>query len=101
RYGQIAFIGGGFSDGIHNILEAAVYGMPVLFGPNYYKFNEADLMISKGAAFSIKNENELFIELKSLLNDPEKLNSVSEKAAAFVKNSAGASDLVVSKIIYT
>jgi 3-deoxy-D-manno-octulosonic-acid transferase len=98
RYGKIAYVGGGFADGIHNILEAAVYGMPVFFGPNYFKFNEADLMISKGAAFSIKSENELHAGIKSFLEDKEKLNRVSEKAADFVKSSAGASELVVEKI---
>ena len=49
-YGDIAYVGGGFGVGIHNINEAAVYGMPVLFGPNYHKFKEAyDLIEAKGA----------------------------------------------------
>ena len=48
RYGQIAYIGGGFGAGIHNTLEAAVYGMPVLFGPRYHKFKEAKDLIAVG-----------------------------------------------------
>src|SRR5690606_33990431 len=59
QYGQIAYIGGGFGVGIHNTLEAAAFGLPVIFGPNYKRFLEAKMLISEKAAFSIKNEEEL------------------------------------------
>ena len=59
RYGDIAYIGGGFGKGIHNILEAATFGLPVLFGPNYAKFNEAVELIRLGGAVSITGMDEL------------------------------------------
>ncbi len=58
-YGQVAYIGGGFGAGIHNTLEAAAFGLPVIFGPKYDKFQEAKDMISLGVAKSINNQNEL------------------------------------------
>jgi len=58
QYGDIAYIGGGFGLGLHNTLEAAAFGLPVIFGPNYQKFNEAIDLIDHGAAFSIKNQEE-------------------------------------------
>ncbi|HQS06308.1 MAG TPA: 3-deoxy-D-manno-octulosonic acid transferase, partial [Daejeonella sp.] len=59
QYGDIAYIGGGFGVGIHNTLEAAAFGLPVIFGPNYQRFNEAVELITAGAAFSIKDQEEL------------------------------------------
>src|SRR6185369_10014533 len=61
KYADIAYIGGGFGKGIHNTLEAAVFGIPVLFGPNYKKFSEAKMLIANGGGKSVKN----FTELKS------------------------------------
>lgn len=66
RYGKIAYIGGGFGVGIHNTLEAAVYGIPVIFGPKYRKFKEAVSLIQEGGAFTIQNGNELNAILDSL-----------------------------------
>ncbi|MGL4332897.1 MAG: 3-deoxy-D-manno-octulosonic acid transferase, partial [Bacteroidales bacterium] len=62
RYGNVAYIGGGFGAGIHNILEAAVYGMPVIWGPNFAKFREAKGLIESGGGFSIADKDE-FTEL--------------------------------------
>ena len=59
RYGQVAYIGGGFGAGIHNTIEAAVYGMPVVFGPKYRHFREAKALINAGAGFSVKNYRQL------------------------------------------
>jgi 3-deoxy-D-manno-octulosonic-acid transferase len=59
HYGTIAYIGGGFGKGIHNTLEPAAYGLPIIFGPKYQKFEEAKQLIAYGGAFSIKNQAEL------------------------------------------
>jgi 3-deoxy-D-manno-octulosonic-acid transferase len=59
QYGDIAFIGGGFGAGIHNTLEAAAFGLPVIFGPNYDRFKEAKDLIAIGAGFSISDEASL------------------------------------------
>jgi 3-deoxy-D-manno-octulosonic-acid transferase len=99
RYGEIAYIGGGFGVGIHNILEAAVYGMPVIFGPNYRKFREAVEMIKMGAAFSVSNREELNTILDDLL-DPFSgtLAETSRIAEKFVISNCGATDYVVERI---
>lgn len=98
RYGSISIIGGGFGDGIHSILEAAVYGQPVLFGPKHCKFFEAQEMITNGTAFEFMDENQLYNQINLLYDNPEKLKTVAEKAKTFVYNSAGASNIVIEKI---
>ncbi|MEW6772829.1 MAG: glycosyltransferase N-terminal domain-containing protein [Bacteroidota bacterium] len=79
RYGYIAYIGGGFSDGIHNILEPAAYGLPVVFGKKYQKFYEATELIKNKGAFTISNENELLEKLYQLFND-EKIYFETQKS---------------------
>ncbi len=64
RYATIAYVGGGFETGLHNILEAAVFGIPVFFGPNYRKFNEAVELTSRGGAFSIHNSAEMLTKMQ-------------------------------------
>jgi 3-deoxy-D-manno-octulosonic-acid transferase len=98
RYGEIAYIGGGFGAGIHNILEAAVYGMPVIFGPNYKKFREAVEIIKSGAGFPIDNEEELTQILDELLNTPQTLAKTSAIARRFVDSNCGATEQVVKAI---
>ncbi|MFP5080321.1 3-deoxy-D-manno-octulosonic acid transferase [Pedobacter sp. JCM 36344] len=71
QYGNIAYIGGGFGVGIHNTLEAAAFGIPVIFGPNYQRFQEAKDLISIGGAKSISNNAELNNAFKSLTSTPE------------------------------
>ena len=75
RYGQIAYIGGGFGAGIHNTLEAAVYGMPVLFGPRYHKFKEAKDLIAVGGGFSITDDSSFRTKMDELLTDPTALET--------------------------
>jgi 3-deoxy-D-manno-octulosonic-acid transferase len=99
RYGKIAYVGGGFgTTGLHNVLEAAVYGMPVFFGPNYFRFNEAISLVDLKCAFPVKDENELFSKQKELVEDPEHLNAVAAKAKNFIRQSAGATQKVTQEI---
>lgn len=69
RYADIVYIGGGFDDGIHNTLEPATYSKPILFGPNYQKFMEANIMIENGGAFSIQSSSELYEKIKDLVQN--------------------------------
>lgn len=101
RYGKVAYIGGGFGAGIHNILEAAVYGMPVIFGPKYGKFREARNMIAQECAFSITNYNELESLLDTFATQPQQLAATGEKAGQFVVKNAGATDLIYDDIFDT
>lgn len=98
RYGEIAYIGGGFGVGIHNTLEAATYGMPVLFGSNYHKFQEAKDLVAEGAAFSINNYEELSFKFDNLLSDKEVLEKSSAAAAGYVQRNTGATELILKNI---
>src|SRR6202012_2394619 len=80
QYGNVAYIGGGFGAGIHNTLEAAAFGLPVIFGPNYLKFKEANDLIAMQAGFTIKDGTELQTIAGSLINDRQLRNTASEKA---------------------
>ncbi len=97
RYGKISYIGGGFGSGIHNILEAATFGMPVIFGPKYHKFREAiDLIKAKGA-FSISNESEFMNIVLKLSNEPQYLMQTSVIARNFVQTNLGATDIILKE----
>lgn len=93
-YGKIAYIGGGFGAGIHNTLEAATYGLPVIFGPNYHKFQEAKDLIELGAGFSIANAAELQAVFK-VLADPQKMTDVGVIAKRYVQQNAGATEIIM------
>ena len=98
NYGDVAYIGGGFGVGIHNTLEAAVWNMPVIFGPNNKKFQEAQGLLKSGGGFEI-NTNEDFSGLMgSLMNDETFLKQVGDKAGAFVAHLAGATDKVLASV---
>lgn len=98
RYGQVSYIGGGFGKGIHNTLEAATFGLPVLFGPNYQKFQEAKDLIDAGGAFSISTQQELNLKLDKLFLDPVALCTAQRTAADYVKNNIGATDKILGYI---
>jgi 3-deoxy-D-manno-octulosonic-acid transferase len=94
QYTDIAYIGGGFGVGIHNILEAACYAKPVIFGPNYQKFKEARDLIELGGAFSVKNSNELKDVLNSLLKNNEIIKAKNKVCFDYVKQNLGATDKI-------
>lgn len=95
RYGHVAYIGGGFGAGIHNTLEAAVYGIPVLFGPRFRKFREAVDLAGQGGAFPIKDAAELREVLDVLLGDPVIARTAGEKARNYVDSRLGATDCIL------
>lgn len=94
-YGTIAYVGGGFSGSLHNILEPAVFGLPVIFGPKFGRFPEAQLFIDSEIGFSISNSQELLSTVNHL-----KLNHelISEKSIRFVEQNKGASEKIVQKL---
>ena len=98
RYGTIAYIGGGFGAGIHNTLEAAVYGIPVLFGPRYQKFKEARDLIKVGGGFSVASKDEFMAKMDELLTYAEVLKAAGESAGQFVKGNAGATDGILKEL---
>lgn len=98
RYGQISYIGGGFGVGIHNTLEAAVYGIPVIFGPKYQKFKEAVSLIREGGAFSISNGEQLREVLNSLIETPAIAETAGQKALNYVDSQLGATEVIVKEL---
>ena len=98
RYGDMAYIGGGFGVGIHNTLEAAVYGIPVMFGPKYQKFQEAVQLIENGGAFCIHDGGELNSLLDRLFTDKPFLKETGDKAGYYVTSQAGATDKILGMI---
>ncbi len=97
RYATITYVGGGFGvDGLHNILEAAVYGKPVIFGPEYEKNFEAGELIDCSGAVSIENALELEKVVNSLLNNEEELLSRSAAAKNYVYKNAGATNKIIT-----
>lgn len=98
RYATIAYIGGGFGKGIHNILESTVFGVPVLFGPNYEKFREAIDLIDQQICFSINNSNQLSIYINHLLNDNKLYDNCSTGCSAYVENNSGATEQIMKYI---
>lgn len=98
RYGKIAYIGGGFGKGIHNILEAATFGLPVVFGPHFKKFREACDLVDRGAAFPVHNQLDLEEALTKLLSDSSFLDEASGISKAYVKNNRGATNIIVNQI---
>jgi 3-deoxy-D-manno-octulosonic-acid transferase len=98
HYATVTYVGGGFKSGIHNTLEAVVYGKPVLFGPKYHKFREARDLIEEGAAFSITSAEELKIKMDHLFNDPEQLSRAGNAAKDYVENNTGATQKIVQFI---
>jgi 3-deoxy-D-manno-octulosonic-acid transferase len=92
RYANVAYIGGGFGVGIHNTLEAAVYGIPVVFGPNYMKFREAKELIAVGGAFSISNYLLLEAQFDRLFKDKE----AGKIAGEYVKENTGATQMILN-----
>ncbi len=91
QYADVAFIGGGFgSEGVHNVLEAAVYGKPVVFGPVYKKYTEAKGLVECGAAYSVNGPLELDSVLNKLFNEPDLRNKTGIAAKDFVYANKGA-----------
>lgn len=96
QYATIAYIGGGFGTGIHNILEAATFGKPVIFGPNYHKFQEAVDLVNLGGAFSMSTETELHQLIKHLLANKIQLQKSSETARRYVSEKCGATSIILT-----
>ena len=98
NYGDVAYIGGGFGVGIHNTLEAAVWNMPVIFGPNNKKFQEAQGLLKSGGGFEINTYEDFSSLMNSLMNDEAFLKQAGDKAGAFVAHLAGATDKVLASV---
>ena len=93
RYADINYVGGGFNNGIHNILEPAVYNKPVLFGPNFRKFTEAHELIDNNLAISIKDKNEFISAIKYF-----ECKDITQTSKKYFISKKGASKIIIDKI---
>ena len=97
---MLAYVGGGFTSGIHSILEPAVFGIPVIFGPDYHKFQEAYDMLRLGAASCINDSADLETQIESFRLNPEKLLTASNIARSYVNKNRGASKEIVKYLFH-
>lgn len=98
QYGQLAYIGGGFGSGIHNILEAIVYGPPVVFGPNYKKFNEAIACLQNGISFSYSEQKVLNETLEELITNTSKRDLIKVVCKNYINSNLGSVDKILKHI---
>ena len=98
RYGEISYIGGGFGVGIHNVLDAAVYGIPVIFGPNNKKFREAQHLLANKGGFEIHGSEDFEQLMNKFLNDEAYLGLSGKAAGDYVKGNAGAMELIMNQV---
>jgi len=98
QYAEIAYIGGGFGKGIHNILEAAVFGIPIIIGPKFKKFKEANDLIAAGGAFSITSTSQLHDMVNNLVIDQSLYSKASQTNKEYIEKNRGASKIVLEYI---
>ncbi len=100
RYGEISYVGGGFGVGIHNVLEAAVYGIPVIFGPNNNRFREARHLLEKKGAFEVNDYEDFELLMDKFLSDEAFLRQTGKAARDYVNDNAGALDKIMNYISF-
>ena len=98
RYGEVAYVGGGFGVGIHNVLEAAVWGMPVIFGPNNHRFQEAQGLLAAEGGFEIQHEEDFRRLMDRMCADRDFLLQAGRQAGAFVEEKTGATAKVLHHV---
>ena len=97
-YGRMAYVGGGFGAGIHNIAEAAVYGVPVIFGPNYHRFKEARDLISLRGGFTVSEPQTFKRLMDKFLLDSAYLKSSGDIAVRYIESHAGATKKILAHL---
>lgn len=98
RYAQVAYIGGGFGAGIHNILEAVTFGKPVVFGPNYHKFKEACDIIALQGGYSFESYEHMEVTLDRLLADEEAYLKASQQCSRYMADNLGATERILALV---
>lgn len=101
RYGTVAYVGGGFDSGIHNVLEPAAFGLPVLFGPKHQKFKEARDLLEIGAAECVQDPKGFNLALSSLINDRAMLTRRSQLILDYVAENQGATRSIINQVVFS
>ena len=96
-YANVAYVGGGYTkSGVHNVLEPATFGIPVVIGPNYYKFNEVIDLIKNDACFVVDNSQKLSVLLNEFFQQKTKREQAGKNALKYVKNNTGATAKILN-----
>ena len=98
QYSAVSYIGGAFKTGLHNILEAAVYGKPLFFGPHYDHFNEAMQLVALNGAFSVNSTDEMLNIMTKFENNPEYYTQTCDICQQYVADNSGAADTIYKQI---
>ena len=98
RYGEVAYVGGGFGVGIHNVLEAAVWEVPVFFGPNNKRFREAQGLKKSGGGFEITSYEEFEQAMSAFISQPDTISRAGKAAGEYVQSLSGATDKIMDAI---
>ncbi len=98
KYGKVAYVGGGFGVGIHNVLEAATYSVPVIFGPNYSKFKEARDLLKLGGAYTVSDKTQLYNIFNSFVVAPSEIELKGKISGKYVKDNLGATIKIITEI---
>ena len=98
HYGDVAYVGGGFGVGIHNLLEAAVWDMPVIFGPNNQRFQEAQGLKACEGGFEIKDAADFDAVMQRFLSNPSAIAELGKKAGLYVERMTGATAKILSDV---
>jgi 3-deoxy-D-manno-octulosonic-acid transferase len=98
RLGHIAYIGGAFGQGIHNSLEAVVYGMPVFFGPRHLNFIEPSAMLQRGFGHEVGSAEDLISGVKNLMNNPDQMEHQAQSALSYINEGTGATNKIMGEI---
>lgn len=98
RYAHVAYIGGGWGHGIHNILEAITFGKPVIFGPNYHKFQEAHDILACGGGFTYNTYDALQRSMDPLLDDADYYQTASQACRQYVEANLGSTEIIVEAL---
>jgi len=96
---DLAFVGGGFRNSVHNVMEPAVAGIPVIFGPDYHNSREAELLVQAGGGFSCAGESEIYALISRFLKDEEYYQQASFSARNVIMENMGASARTVKEIL--
>lgn len=98
RYARVAYVGGGFGVGIHNVPEAAVYGIPVIIGPNHQRFAEAMALIANGGCKSIENAEDFSVIMDDFLENPAHIAQAGSAAGRYINQNAGATPVIYQHV---
>jgi len=96
---RLAFVGGGFRNSVHNVMEPAVAGLPVLFGPNYHNSREAELLVESGGGFSCSDERHIYKIIKNLIKNSDAYGKASHSSRKIIMDNMGASARTVKEIL--